>query len=136
MRLVFTPIANPHWRKAMRTLMLAGAAALVIATVPAALGAQSQAPEAAPTVTQSAASVEPVPETANQANADAPPLPTTEEVIPGDTPSEPDRLVTTHHGNMQPPPATALNKTYPVCTRDLQDDCRNRGEGDDTALGG
>lgn len=25
-----------------------------------------------------------------------------------------------------PPPADAMNKTYPVCTKDLQDNCRNR----------
>lgn len=120
----------------MRTLVLAGAAALAVATVPAALVAQDRAAETAPPVTQSAPATEAVPETANQANAEAPPLPTTEEVVPADQPGEPDTLITTHHGNMQPPPATTLNKTYPVCTRDLQDDCRNRGEGEDTALGG
>lgn len=124
----------------MRTLTLAGAAALALAAVPAALVAQDRAPEPAPHGVQPAPAVAPAtgpaPETANQANADAPPLPTTEEVIPGDAPGEPDTLVTTHHGNMQPPPATALNKTYPLCTRDVQDDCRNPGEGEDTALGG
>lgn len=26
-----------------------------------------------------------------------------------------------------PPPADAMNKTYPVCTKILQDNCRNRG---------
>ena len=26
-----------------------------------------------------------------------------------------------------PPPASAMNKTYPVCTKMLQDNCRNRG---------
>lgn len=116
----------------MRTLMLAGAAALAVATVPAALVAQNQAPEPA----QPVAATEPAPETADEANAEAPPLPTTEEVIPADQPGEPDTLVTTHHGNLQPPPATALNKNYPLCTRELQDDCRNPGEGEDTALGG
>jgi hypothetical protein len=128
--------------KAMRTLMLASVAALAIAAVPLGLSAQDQNPEPAPHVAQPApavpGSVEPAPDTANEANADVPPLPTTEEVIPADEPGEPDTLVTTHHGNLAPPPATALNKTYPVCTRSLQDSCRNPGEGEgqDTALGG
>lgn len=30
---------------------------------------------------------------------------------------------------LPPPPAEALNKVYPVCTRMLQDNCQNRGEG-------
>ncbi len=32
-------------------------------------------------------------------------------------------------GNLAPPPAASLNKTYPVCTRTLQDNCQNPGEG-------
>ena len=38
-------------------------------------------------------------------------------------------VVTNHPGNLTPPPASALNKTYPVCTSRLQDDCQNPGEG-------
>ncbi|MGH6786850.1 MAG: hypothetical protein ACREBO_08465 [Novosphingobium sp.] len=30
---------------------------------------------------------------------------------------------------LPPPPAASLNKTYPVCTRTLQDNCQNPGEG-------
>lgn len=30
---------------------------------------------------------------------------------------------------LPPPPASALGKTYPVCTRALQDNCQNAGEG-------
>ena len=30
---------------------------------------------------------------------------------------------------LPPPPASALNKVYPVCTRRLQDNCQNPGEG-------
>jgi hypothetical protein len=32
-------------------------------------------------------------------------------------------------GNLTPPPASALNRDYPVCTRKLQDSCQNPGEG-------
>jgi hypothetical protein len=30
-------------------------------------------------------------------------------------------------GNMTPPPAMAMNKSYPVCSRTVTDNCRNRG---------
>lgn len=32
-----------------------------------------------------------------------------------------------YKGALTPPPAEAMNKVYPVCTRILQDSCRNRG---------
>ncbi|WP_310531074.1 hypothetical protein [Novosphingobium sp.] len=32
-----------------------------------------------------------------------------------------------YKGALTPPPETAMNKTYPVCTSKLQDSCRNRG---------
>lgn len=32
-----------------------------------------------------------------------------------------------YKGALTPPPVTAMNKTYPVCTSKLQDSCRNRG---------
>jgi hypothetical protein len=30
-------------------------------------------------------------------------------------------------GNMTAPPPGAMNRTYPVCTRTLRDNCRNPG---------
>ncbi|MEL0209637.1 MAG: hypothetical protein VW891_03460, partial [Novosphingobium sp.] len=30
-------------------------------------------------------------------------------------------------GNMTPPPAEAMNKKYPVCSKTVTDSCRNRG---------
>lgn len=113
----------------MRTLMFAGAVALAFATAPATLAAQDAAPAPSPAVP--AESTEPAPDTTAEANAEATPLPTTVETIPGTRPDQPDTVVTTHHGNLAPPPATAMNKTYPVCTRTLQDSCRNPGEGGD-----
>lgn len=103
----------------MRTFLLAGATALAIA-VPAALSAQ---------------------QTANEANAVARPAPSTTTVtttpaVPAQTtvtttPAQPAQttVVTNNPGNLTPPPASALNKSYPVCTRTLQDNCQNPGEG-------
>jgi hypothetical protein len=103
----------------MRTL-LAGATALALATVPAALGAQQTADEA------------------NATNQPAPPT-TTVVTTPGvpaqttvtTTPAQPARttIVTDNPGNLTPPPASAFNKTYPLCTAQLQDNCQNPGEG-------
>ncbi len=88
----------------MRTLILAGAAALSLA-IPAGLSAQS----------------------ADQANAQASPAPTTTTVTTA--PSGQTTVTTTTPGNLAPPPASAMNKTYPVCTAKLQDNCQNAGEG-------
>lgn len=104
----------------MRTLLLAGAAALALTALPAPLIAQ---------------------QSANEANAQNPPAPATTTVIT--TPAEPARttvvttpaqpaqttIVTNNPGNLTPPPPQAFNKTYPVCTRTLQDNCQNPGEG-------
>nr|WP_207785918.1 hypothetical protein [Altererythrobacter segetis] len=38
-------------------------------------------------------------------------------------------VVTSVPGNLEPPPASALNKHYPVCSRTVQDQCQNPGEG-------
>jgi hypothetical protein len=32
-------------------------------------------------------------------------------------------------GNLTPPPASAMNKTYPVCRGNVRDNCQNPGEG-------
>jgi len=107
----------------MRTLMLAGAALLVL---PAALSAQ---------------------QSANDLNAQSRPAPPTTAVIPnpgspatvvhhpdGTTtvtpnPGAPAVVIHDNPGNLTPPPASAMNKVYPVCTRRLQDNCQNPGEG-------
>jgi hypothetical protein len=38
-------------------------------------------------------------------------------------------VVTSVPGNLASPPASALNKTYPVCRGAIQDECQNPGEG-------
>ena len=87
----------------MRILSLA-ATALALTAVPAAVNAQA----------------------ANQANAQAQPAPRTMQVR-----IAPDTTVvsTDNPGNLTAPPASSMNKTYPVCTRTLQDNCQNPGEG-------
>ena len=92
----------------MRTLFLAGAAALTLAAVPAALIAQ------------------PAPQTSSQANAQPTLAPTT---TVSTRPSGQTVVTTNNPGNLTPPPASTLNKTYPPCTRTLQDSCQNPGEG-------
>ncbi len=70
---------------------------------------------------------------ADEANAAAtPPAPRTAVVAEADTAgaaSGAGAVVTTYPGNLAPPPASALNKDYPVCSRAIQDSCQNPGEG-------
>ena len=91
----------------MRSFVLAGTTALMLAAAPAALNAQG------------------APQTSAQANA-PPPAPSTTVMT---RPSGQALVTSNNPGNMTPPPASALNKTYPLCSRTLQDNCRNPGEG-------
>jgi hypothetical protein len=109
----------------MRTLLLA-ATALAVA-VPTGLSAQ-QSPAAEVQGKARAA----LPTTAVTPNPGAPATvthnpngTTTVSANPGGP------AVVTHNnpGNVTPPPESAMNKTYPVCTRRLQDNCQNPGEG-------
>jgi hypothetical protein len=101
--------------KTMRILMLGGAAALALA-VPATLAAQQSADEAN-------AQAQPAPSTTTVITTPAQPAQTTVTT----TPAQPAQttIVTDHPGNLTPPPAQAINKTYPLCTRQLQDSCQN-----------
>ena len=57
-------------------------------------------------------------QSANAANARAAP-----------PPADTTGAVRTFPGNLTPPPASAMNKTYPVCRGKVQDSCQNPGEG-------
>lgn len=59
-----------------------------------------------------------------------PPNPSTaaEPVAPAQ-PADPTYNAGPYKGALTPPPAEAQNKTYPVCTKAMQDNCQNRGEG-------
>jgi hypothetical protein len=110
----------------MRNLILTGAAALALATVPAL--AQDADGAADPHAGTPAEQPAPSPQSADQANARATPAPPTVTIVPGAA-SGAGAVVTTYPGNDNGPPASALNKTYPVCTHELQDECQNPGEG-------
>jgi len=53
-------------------------------------------------------------------------------VVPADSPAAaalPPTTPTVVDNAVPPPPASDMNKSYPVCTRALQDSCQNPGEG-------
>ncbi|MBO0748900.1 MAG: hypothetical protein J2O44_00515 [Porphyrobacter sp.] len=119
----------------MRNIILTSAAALALAAVPAIAqdntpqtDANSDAPASAPSNAQPADQAPPAPQSADQANAEAPPAPPT-TTVQTDAATGASAAVTTFPGNDTGPPASALNKKYPVCTRKLQDECQNPGEG-------
>ena len=45
------------------------------------------------------------------------------------TPATPSPRATVVDNTLPPPPASAMNKDYPVCTSKIQDSCQNPGEG-------
>ena len=107
----------------MRILLMTGAAMLAL---PAALSAQQSADEL------NARSQPAPPTTTVTPNPGAPATVVhhpdgTTTVVPN--PGSPATVVHTNPGNLTPPPASAMNKVYPVCTRRLQDNCQNPGEG-------
>ena len=103
----------------MRTLLLAGAAALTLTALPTALAAQS--------ADQANAQAQPAPATTTVMRTPAVPAQTTVVTTPA-VPAQ-TTVVTSNPGNLTSPPASAMNKVYPVCTRQLQDNCQNAGEG-------
>jgi hypothetical protein len=52
---------------------------------------------------------------------------TAEQSVPPAMPADPGYQGGPYKGALTPPPATAMNKDYPVCSRGQQDECRNRG---------
>jgi hypothetical protein len=49
------------------------------------------------------------------------------QAVPPAMPADPGYQGGPYKGALTPPPATAINKTYPVCSRTVQDSCRNPG---------
>jgi hypothetical protein len=47
--------------------------------------------------------------------------------VPPAMPADPNYHGGPYKGALTPPPPEALNKVYPVCTRKIQDSCRNPG---------
>ena len=107
----------------MRTLLLAGAALLAL---PAALSAQQSANDLNAQNRPAASTTTVTPNPGAPATVVHHPDGTT-TVVPN--PGSPAVVVHDNPGNLTPPPASAMNKVYPVCTRRLQDNCQNPGEG-------
>ena len=74
----------------------------------------------------------PVQEQANPqgpgAPTDVPPAPATaaDPVSPA-MPADPSYNAGPYKGALTPPPPEAMDKTYPICTKKMQDSCRNPG---------
>ena len=47
--------------------------------------------------------------------------------VPPAMPADPAYQATPYKGALTAPPAEAMNKVYPLCTKTLRDSCRNRG---------
>jgi hypothetical protein len=70
-----------------------------------------------------------------QANPKGPGTPTTgipapqsaEQAVPPAMPADPSYQAGPYKGALTPPPASAMNKEYPVCSKTVQDSCRNPG---------
>ena len=117
----------------MRNIILTGVAALAFATIPAfaqdsGSSADTSADASADTSTQPADQAAPSAQSADEANAQATPAPPT-TTVQTDAATGAGEAVTNYGGNLTPPPASALNKTYPVCRGAVQDECQNPGEG-------
>jgi hypothetical protein len=68
-------------------------------------------------------------QSANAANASAAVPPSSTTVVTDANPRTPTVVARNMPGNLAPPPASAMNKTYPVCRGKVQDSCQNPGEG-------
>lgn len=102
----------------MRSILLAGAVAIL--AVPAAIGAQTPGTPPADQTGSNTAQMPPATGAPPPATMAPPPAPDA-----GPAPNAPADQASA--ATNSPPPADAMNKTYPVCTRKIQDECRNRG---------
>lgn len=97
----------------MRPIFHAGCAALAVLAAPISLSAQT---ESATVTTAEGRTYTPTPDPQAAAQAVPPAMPADASYQGGP-----------YKGALTPPPETAMNKTYPVCTSKLQDSCRNHG---------
>lgn len=99
----------------MRIPFFVRAAALTLAVLPAIASAQD-----VPAGGNSSA---------DDLNRQSMPAPTTTTTVLSPDPAMPDAVVTNYPGNAASVPPATTEKTYPLCTAKLQDNCQNRGEG-------
>ncbi len=117
----------------MRNLILSSVAAMALAAVPALAQDKGSSPDtstdtsaSASTDAQPADRAAPPVQSADEANAQAAPAPAT-TTVEADAATGAGTVVTNFPGNATPPPPA--NKSYPVCSRKIQDECQNPGEG-------
>ncbi|MGZ3172255.1 MAG: hypothetical protein ACXWJC_04110 [Croceibacterium sp.] len=114
----------------MRNLILSSAAAMALAAVPAFGQDKGSSPDTS-TDTSASASADAQPagqpappvQSADEANAQAAPAPAT-TTVETDAATGAGAVVTNFPGNVTPPPPA--NKSYPVCSRKIQESARIR----------
>ena len=117
----------------MRNLMMSAASALALLCAAGPLSAQTD-PAPVP-VTEPAPPADPAmpPVSANPVGSaempsETPPNPETAAMpVPPAMPADPAYQAAPYKGALTAPPAEAMNKVYPLCTKTLRDSCRNRG---------
>lgn len=98
----------------MRIFALVSVASVSLAALPVAVSAQTTMPSE---------------QTADDLNRQsAPALPNTVVTHDPNT-GAPNAVISNYPGNMVTAPPMDMNKSYPVCTGKIQDNCQNRGEG-------
>ena len=107
----------------MRNLILASMVAIPLCSAVPTFAGQSAAQEAPPVIQTQANPTGPGTPT------DTPPNPATAEspVAPA-MPADPSYNAGPYKGALTQPPSQAMDKTYPLCTRTLQDSCVNPSE--------
>lgn len=105
----------------MRKFIALSALALAVTAAPL-LHAQDTG-----TPNDAAVQVQANPPGAEPASPVPPNPPTASAEVPPAMPADPSYNAGPYKGALTPPPAEAMAKSYPVCTRKLQDSCRNPG---------
>lgn len=109
----------------MRNLTLCTAAALMLASTSPLLAAQQPTPPMPMPMPEQVQANPPGPGTPSV----TPPNPETATTpVPPTMPADPGYQASPYKGALSPPPAEAMNKSYPLCTATLRDSCVNPGE--------
>lgn len=90
---------------------------------PAGTGMPPEAPPAPPPPVQEQAN----PQGSGQPTATPPDPATANDPVPPAQPADPNYNAGPYKGALTAPPPQEMNKTYPVCTKKIQDSCRNPG---------
>ncbi len=105
----------------MRKLIIASLATMALCGIAPPLFAQA-ADQASPTEIQAN------PTGPGTPLATPPNPPTADAPVPPAMPADPNYHAGPYTGALTPPPPEAMNKVYPLCTRQLRDSCINPGQ--------